>query len=193
MCRSNSHRRSAAFETEVAELAERLAGLSDAKADSAEPESSEDPKSDSPMALRSALDPQDKGARPPGEDASRRSFDIDTFDVIELSLPGNAADPWDRASADALTGLYEFWRREPRAEAGIRRIRRRRYAQFQRFKHVFCNRSEMAREPFRRNCQGNRAGACRHPPGSRLLRNWSAARSIRGAFHKVVRRRGDAG
>ena len=82
--------------------------MSDAKAESAEPESSEDPKSDSPMALRSALDPQDKGARPPGEDASRRSFGIDTFDGIEFSLPGNAADPWDRASADALTGLYEF-------------------------------------------------------------------------------------
>ena len=95
------------IETGVAELAERLAGLSDAKAESADPESSEDPKSDSPMALRSALDPQDKGARPPGEDASRRSFGIDTFDVIESSLPGNAADPWDRASADALTGLYE--------------------------------------------------------------------------------------
>ena len=74
------------IETGVAELAERLAGLSDAKAESAEPESSEDPKSDSPMALRSALDPQDKGARPPGEDASRRSFGIDTFDVIEFEL-----------------------------------------------------------------------------------------------------------
>ena len=94
------------IETGVAELAERLAGLSDAKAESAEPESSKDPKSDSPMALRLALDPQDKGARPPGEDASRRSFGIDTFDVIESSLPGNAADPWDRASADALTRLY---------------------------------------------------------------------------------------
>jgi localization factor PodJL len=96
------------IETGVAELSQRLAGLSDAKAAQAtESGSSEDHKADIPMALRSALEPHDKGARQLDEEASRRSFGIDPFDVIESSLPGDAADPWDRASADALSGLYE--------------------------------------------------------------------------------------
>ena len=96
------------IETGVAELSQRLAGLSDAKASqAAEPGSSEDHKADIPMALRSALEPHDKGARRLDEEASRRSFGIDPFDVIESSLPGDAADPWDRASADALSGIYK--------------------------------------------------------------------------------------
>ena len=53
-----------------------------------------------PMALRSA--------QPAGSPAPRRSTsNIDNFDVIESSLPGNSTDPWDREAAEALSGLYE--------------------------------------------------------------------------------------
>lgn len=57
-----------------------------------------------PAALRSASEPAAPRRR---EDAPRGHADIDTFDVIETSLPGNVSDPWDRDAAEALTGHYE--------------------------------------------------------------------------------------
>ena len=62
--------------------------------------------SEAPMALRSA-EPNVSAARWQEEATSRRNAGIDTFDVIESSVPANASDPWDRDSAEALTGLYE--------------------------------------------------------------------------------------
>ena len=38
---------------------------------------------------------------------NRVHADVDTFDVIESSPPTSVPDPWDRDSAEALTGLYE--------------------------------------------------------------------------------------
>ena len=37
---------------------------------------------------------------------TRSNSKIDTFDVIESSLPGDAADPWNREAADALSNIY---------------------------------------------------------------------------------------
>lgn len=59
-----------------------------------------------PMALRTAGDGVAQAARS-REDFKARHGDIDPFDVIETSLPGNVSDPWDRNSAEALAGIYE--------------------------------------------------------------------------------------
>jgi localization factor PodJL len=81
--------------TGVAELAQRLASASN------------NSKADTPMALRSAHESNDADARRREEEESRWNSGVDTFDVIESSVPGNVADPWDRVSAEALTDLYE--------------------------------------------------------------------------------------
>ena len=60
-----------------------------------------------PAALRSASDTVSAATRRREEEAVRAHTGVDTFDVIETSLPGNVTDPWDRDSAEALTGLYE--------------------------------------------------------------------------------------
>ena len=60
-----------------------------------------------PMALRSASETPTQAARRREEETSRHHGAVDTFDVIESSLPGNVTDPWDRDAAEALTGLYE--------------------------------------------------------------------------------------
>jgi localization factor PodJL len=52
---------------------------------------------DEPQALRTAS----------GTASPRRRDDVDTFDVIETSLPGNVSDPWDRDAAEALAGIYD--------------------------------------------------------------------------------------
>ncbi len=62
---------------------------------------------DPPAALRSASDHMMAATRRREEEASRAQSGVDTFDVIETSLPGNVSDPWDRDAAEALTGLYE--------------------------------------------------------------------------------------
>jgi localization factor PodJL len=62
---------------------------------------------DPPAALRSASDHMMAATRRREEEASRAQAGVDTFDVIESSLPGNVSDPWDRDAAEALTGLYE--------------------------------------------------------------------------------------
>lgn len=62
---------------------------------------------DPPAALRSASDQMMAATRRREEEVSRAQSGVDTFDVIESSLPGNVSDPWDRDSAEALTGLYE--------------------------------------------------------------------------------------
>lgn len=62
---------------------------------------------DPPAALRSASDQMMAATRRREEEASRAQSGVDTFDVIESSLPGNVSDPWDRDAAEALTGLYE--------------------------------------------------------------------------------------
>ena len=88
----------------MAELAQRLSDVSNANTVEAADEGA---KTDTPMALRSAHEPNGAGARRREEEASRWTSGVDTFDVIESSLPGNVTDPWDRESADALTDLYE--------------------------------------------------------------------------------------
>ncbi|MEQ1672199.1 MAG: hypothetical protein ABL893_15195, partial [Hyphomicrobium sp.] len=60
-----------------------------------------------PAALRSASDNASAATRRRNEEVSRAQAGIDTFDVIESSLPGSGSDPWDRDAAEALTGLYE--------------------------------------------------------------------------------------
>lgn len=60
-----------------------------------------------PAALRSAAPNSAASNRRREEEAMRANAGIDTFDVIESSLPGNVSDPWDRDSAEALSGLYE--------------------------------------------------------------------------------------
>ncbi|MEQ1653570.1 MAG: tetratricopeptide repeat protein [Hyphomicrobium sp.] len=60
-----------------------------------------------PAALRSAADTASAATRRRTEEASRAQAGVDTFDVIETTLPGNVSDPWDRDAAEALTGLYE--------------------------------------------------------------------------------------
>jgi localization factor PodJL len=60
-----------------------------------------------PAALRSASDTASAATRRRTEEASRAQAGVDTFDVIESSVSGNASDPWDRDTAEALTGLYE--------------------------------------------------------------------------------------
>jgi localization factor PodJL len=62
---------------------------------------------DPPAALRSASDQMMAATRRREEEVTRAQSGVDTFDVIESSLPGNVSDPWDRDSAEALTGLYE--------------------------------------------------------------------------------------
>ncbi len=58
---------------------------------------------DEPVALRTGAD---AGASRKRDEDAKRHAEVDPFDVIE-SLPGNASDPWDRDSAEALAGLYE--------------------------------------------------------------------------------------
>lgn len=53
-----------------------------------------------PAALRSASDVSSQVTH-------RMHAGVDTFDVIESSMPPNVSDPWDRDAAEALTGLYE--------------------------------------------------------------------------------------
>jgi localization factor PodJL len=53
-----------------------------------------------PMALRSA-----SGAAPRSE--KQRPADFDPFDVLDTSRPGDAANPWDASSAEALAALHE--------------------------------------------------------------------------------------
>lgn len=60
-----------------------------------------------PMALRSAVDPNAPPPRRREENVGRAQNKVDTFDVIESSLPGDASDPWDRESAEALSDIYE--------------------------------------------------------------------------------------
>ena len=61
------------------------------------------PAAEAPMALRSALG-DDAKSWPRKDDAASRS--VDTFDVIESSMPGDVSNPWDDQSADALANLY---------------------------------------------------------------------------------------
>ncbi len=60
-----------------------------------------------PMALRSASDLQGGSTRRRDQETARPASPVDTFDMIETSMPGNVSDPWDRDSAEALAGLYE--------------------------------------------------------------------------------------
>lgn len=90
------------IETAMAELAHRLSDPADAKgfASAGRAATSNDPyKSTMPVALRSAHN----DAR---DEYSKRTPDVDTFDVIGAT-EDDASDPWDRAAADALRGLYE--------------------------------------------------------------------------------------
>lgn len=97
------------IEAAMAELAQRLSDPADVKTTANDkrqpsgPSRYNDPYgSGMPMALRSAH----SDARDRDDDFSKRAPGVDTFDVID-SVPGDATDPWDRAAADALAGLYE--------------------------------------------------------------------------------------
>ena len=59
-----------------------------------------------PKALRSAVDPS-APARKRDDEQGARHQGVDTFDVIETSLPGDTSDPWDHDSAEALAGIYD--------------------------------------------------------------------------------------
>ncbi|MGL4398176.1 MAG: tetratricopeptide repeat protein [Hyphomicrobium sp.] len=70
-----------------------------------------------PAVLRSAREHHGQGehaptalgqpARPRGDDSQRTYGGVDPFDVIETSLPGNTAHPWDDEAADALARMYD--------------------------------------------------------------------------------------
>ncbi|MBY0558941.1 tetratricopeptide repeat protein [Hyphomicrobium sp.] len=97
------------IESAMAELAQRLSDPAELKSTANDKRSASgssrfnDPYgSMMPMALRSAHN----DARDRDDDLSKRAPAVDTFDVID-SVPGDATDPWDRAAADALAGLYE--------------------------------------------------------------------------------------
>jgi localization factor PodJL len=115
---------SAAFErieAGMAELASRIADVSEATSQGGFETSAHQPEMfhsarpasaaqtathEPPMALRSAADAS--GARRTEEDQHRpRQHAVDTFDVIESSLPGNAGSPWDHESAAALANIYD--------------------------------------------------------------------------------------
>jgi localization factor PodJL len=93
------------IETGVAELAQRLADVSNVRIAAAEMEPAASSKI--PMPLRSALLAEDGEEHARHEESSRRTDGVDTFDVIGSSLPGDAADPWDHESAEALTNVYD--------------------------------------------------------------------------------------
>lgn len=59
-----------------------------------------------PKALRSAVDPSAPARKRDDEQGARHQA-VDTFDVIETSLPGDTSDPWDHDSAEALAGIYD--------------------------------------------------------------------------------------
>lgn len=59
-----------------------------------------------PKALRSAVDPL-APARKREDEQNARHHAIDTFDVIETSLPGDTSEPWNHDSAEALAGIYD--------------------------------------------------------------------------------------
>lgn len=54
-----------------------------------------------PFALRSAL------AQNMSKSVSPRTTGVDTFDIIDTSLPGNEDEPWNEESAEALSNLYQ--------------------------------------------------------------------------------------
>lgn len=73
-----------------------------------------------PAALRSAApssdDDEDGDANPP----QHLTNSIDTFDMVETTLPGDPGSPWDQESAEALTKLFDSEQQnEVQAEAPI--------------------------------------------------------------------------
>ncbi len=60
---------------------------------------------ESPAVLRSAVEAGETAVGRQNE--ARLPAGVDTFDVIESSAPGNAADPWDDHAAGALADFYE--------------------------------------------------------------------------------------
>ena len=98
------------IETAMAELAHRLSDPNEANAGANakqpgstssghRPSTNTQYKSSMPMALRSAHNDM--------HDAfAKRAPDVDTFDVIGAPSD-DETDPWDRAAADALAGLYD--------------------------------------------------------------------------------------
>ncbi len=113
------------IEAGMAELASRItdgtdgqtlksgiqSGIQDATSIATDPASwaaaASTPHAEAPMALRSAAGYQAHAIGRRDEEPSRPRAAVDNFDVIESSLPGNATDPWDRDSAEALAGIYE--------------------------------------------------------------------------------------
>lgn len=99
----------AQIETAVTELAQRLAGAGDGGASSRQPANdfpiTEPSQAPAPMALRSA-NRRAGDRRERDEGPAKRTSVVDTFDVIG-SVPGDASNPWDRESAEALAGVYE--------------------------------------------------------------------------------------
>jgi len=61
---------------------------------------------DQPAALRSAS-PENAGNAPAETASAHLMQGVDTFDMVDTSLPGDPGSPWDQESADALTKLYD--------------------------------------------------------------------------------------
>ena len=99
----------AQIETAMGELALRLSSQGDDEESLKQPakdfSTAEPSKASTPMALHSA-NRRAADRRERDEGPTRRASPVDTFDVIG-SVPGDASDPWDRESAEALAGIYE--------------------------------------------------------------------------------------
>lgn len=94
------------IEAGVDEIAHRIAeAAAEAEVEHAAPGRASEGAS--PVALRSARPAGEAEAKKRDDETPRRQKDVDTFDVIETSLPGNVSDPWDRAAAEALSSHYE--------------------------------------------------------------------------------------
>jgi localization factor PodJL len=85
------------IEAGIGELAHRLADASKNEARGAV----RSPRATDAAAMRSGSDPHQRRAAP-----SKYGSRADAFDVVE-SVPGDAYNPWDRESAEALANVYE--------------------------------------------------------------------------------------
>lgn len=72
----------------------------------AEPVEEPQPLFDAPAALKSAAPDNFGGAQ--AEPANAHLMQgVDTFDMVDTSIPGDPGSPWDQDSAEALTKLYD--------------------------------------------------------------------------------------
>ncbi len=72
-----------------------------------EPRLEQQPILNAPAALRSASLVEDSVSAGNEEANTRHTHGVDTFDMVETSVPGDPGSPWDQESAEALTKLYD--------------------------------------------------------------------------------------